>query len=77
MIVENDFVAESAAGTVEVVERYRGDQVVLRADIMLTAADGRTVRLRGDIRVTRRALHTSLQLTRAVADYGVPGLPPP
>jgi hypothetical protein len=51
MIVENDFVAESAAGTVEVVERHRGDQVVLRADITMTAADGRTVRLRGDIRV--------------------------
>jgi hypothetical protein len=52
MIVENDFVAESAVGTVEIVERYRGDHVVLRADIMLTAADGRTVRLRGDIRVS-------------------------
>jgi hypothetical protein len=51
MITENDFVATSALGTIEVVERYRGDQVVLRVDVTLTAADGRTVRLRGDIRV--------------------------
>lgn len=54
MIIENDFVATDAEGTIEVIER-RDDWIELRVDIVGTDGAGQTVRLEGvlDIRAER------------------------
>lgn len=53
MVVRDDFVATGAEGSIEVVERWgHSDALLLRLDLLATDGTGRSVRLRGDVRVT-------------------------